>query len=77
MSELNIHSKLLTNLSEEQQEALSGGISLQDLVSSAFSQEALVLGSTAKTGRNGSDVTQVLAAEDIVTEALKDVNLNI
>ncbi|PMB25894.1 CTB family bacteriocin [Fischerella thermalis] len=77
MSFLNIKSNLLTNLSEEQQETVSGGISLQDLVSSAFSQEGLVSAGKTSTGKNGSDVTQILAAEDIFTDALKDVNLTI
>lgn len=76
MNRLNVQSELLTELSDEQQEIVSGGISLKDMISTDydFSQEVLAFKADAKSGPGGSNVSQVVAAEntDLYTSAAKD-----
>ncbi|MGF1672287.1 MAG: CTB family bacteriocin [Rivularia sp. (in: cyanobacteria)] len=77
MSNSIIKSNFMVDLSNEQQETLSGGISLQDLVSSTFSEQTLLFATSSSSNRNGSEVTQVIGASDIFTGAGQALNLNI
>lgn len=80
MDRLNIQSELLTELSDEQQEIVSGGIDLTDFISTDYDalKESLAFAAKADSGPGGSSVTQVVAAEklDIDTSAAKSFSLD-
>nr|WP_274382013.1 CTB family bacteriocin [Myxacorys almedinensis] len=67
-------------LSDEQQEIVSGGISLMDMISTDFdfSKESLAFKAEATSGPMGSNVSQLVAADkaDLFTSASKDFSLN-
>ena len=80
MNRLNVQSELLTELSDEQQEIVSGGISFDDYIKTDFdfSKETFAFRANATSGPMGSNVTQVVAAEniDIYTSAAKEFSIN-
>ena len=77
MTRLDMQSEHLVELSEDQQEIVSGGLDLASLTQTDFSQETLVTLSTVESGPGGSSVTRAIAAEDINTNALEALALNI
>jgi hypothetical protein len=80
MSKLNIDSELFVELSNEQEEVVSGGINLVDLINTSFSsrKQSLIFGTNAQSGPNGSSVSQLLMAEntEIDTSASKSFTLS-
>ena len=80
MNRLNVQSELLTELSDEQQEIVSGGISFDDVIKTDFdfSKQSLAFGANATSGAMGSNVTQVVAAEniDVYTSAAKNFSID-
>ncbi|MFM2062554.1 MAG: hypothetical protein RLZZ507_2224 [Cyanobacteriota bacterium] len=70
-------SNLFTAVSVEQQEIVAGGITLDELTGTAFSEEILLFDTTLSSNRNGSTVDQFVFASDVFTDAFKDVNINI
>lgn len=73
-------SELFTELSDEQQEIISGGINMSDLINTNFfgKQEALAFQAGVQSGPGGSTVSQQVAANltNIDTSAAKNFTLN-
>lgn len=80
MSELNKDSELFVELSNEQEEVVSGGVSAKDALSTDFlqAQELLGLNATAVSGPGGSLATQdTIAATNLIdTGSFKDFTLD-
>lgn len=80
MNRVAVQSELFVELSDEQQEIVSGGISLKDLINTTFNfnNESLGFKADAQSGPGGSTVSQIVTAEKsaIDTSALKDFQLN-
>lgn len=76
MADLNMESKFLAELTEEQQEVVSGGISVKDLINTTYSldKETLAFAANSVSGPGGSQVNQAFAAEniEIFTSGSKD-----
>jgi hypothetical protein len=72
-----MQSELFIDLSNEQEEIISGGIDFKDLIATSFSQESLGFATTVKSGKGGSEVIQLVTAEKTFTDALKDFKLKI
>jgi len=66
-----MNTELFVELSDDQQEIISGGIGLYDYLGTYFSQEALAFSATAASGPGGSAVNQTVLAVDIETSAFK------
>ena len=77
MTRLDMQSEHLVELSEDQQEIVSGGLDLASLTITNFSQETLVTLGSAQSGPGGSSVTRAIAAEDIDTSAFEALAVNI
>ncbi|MBW4614537.1 MAG: CTB family bacteriocin [Desmonostoc vinosum HA7617-LM4] len=77
MSHLTMQSELFIDLSNEQEEIVSGGIDFKDLIATSFSQESLGFATTTRSGKGGSEVMQLVTAEKSYTDALKDFMLKI
>ena len=77
MTRLEMQSELLMELSEDQQEIVSGGIDLASLTKTDFSQETLATLVNVQSGPAGSSVTRAITAEDIDTSAFEALALNI
>ena len=81
MNRVAVQSELFVELSDEQQETVSGGISASDLIKTAFKfdTQSLGFGASAKSGPNGSEITQLVTAEksSIDTSSFKDFQINL
>jgi len=72
-----MNTELFIELSDDQQEIISGGTSLYDFLGTDYSQEALGLSATAVSTASGSAVTQTVLAVDTYTSAFKSFGIKL
>jgi hypothetical protein len=82
MERLTMQSELLIELSDEQQEVVSGGegIAVDDVIKTRFKEltEKFAFNADVSSGRDGSKVSQTVAAQKTLTlsDALKDFSID-
>jgi len=72
-----MNTELFIELSDDQQEIISGGIWAYDDLGTHFSQEALAMNTSIVSGAGGSAVTQTVVAVDIDTSAWKNFTIKV
>ncbi|EHC13878.1 CTB family bacteriocin [Fischerella thermalis] len=76
MSNEAFASHLFSEISEEQQQMVAGGKSINDYISTYFNADTTVFAFAAASGPGGSVVTQEFAEQEINTSAYKSFQLN-
>jgi hypothetical protein len=72
-----MESNLFIELSEQQQEVVSGGVDAFEDLYTKFSKEALAFKSVIGSNENGSVISQEVVALDVFTDAYKYFEINI
>jgi hypothetical protein len=82
MERLTVQSEWLVELSDEQQEVVSGGqgVMVDDLIKTGFKEltEKFAFSADVVSSKQGSAVKQIVAAEKMmtITDALKDFSID-
>jgi hypothetical protein len=72
-----MESNLFVELSEQQQEVVSGGVDAFEELYTSFSKEALSLKTVIGSNEKGSAISQEVVALDVFTDASKYFDIDI